>query len=160
VKHAASAITAALIVLPGCGEDMKSKDYPTATREKVAEQIDGYSSRVFDALQVRATTGANEGRFPRTCPGDKSGEAFAMDHLWQVDDVETSEVGHVVLRVRDYLVDQGWRIDRFDAPPAVPSAVVSATNPKGYVIWVKGITDKNRVAVQVSSPCFRLPQGT
>ncbi|WSY40451.1 hypothetical protein OG948_18270 [Embleya sp. NBC_00888] len=134
-------------------------EYRAAGRADVNNRIDQYSSRVFDALQVKIAPGLNEGRIPRECPAGGAG-VYGLDHFWQVDYLGSAEIGLAVARLHDYLKLEGWHIDRYETPPAVPSSVVSARNPKdGYVVWAKGIQDQNRVAVQVSSPCVKVAEG-
>ncbi|MFI1384423.1 hypothetical protein [Embleya sp. NPDC020886] len=143
----------ALAILSGCGNEVTIREYRAPTRADVDNQVTQYSSRVFDALEVKAMTGMNEGRIPRDCSASE-GKIYGVDHFWQVDDLQSTEIGPAVTRLHDYLKAGGWDIGRYETPPTVPSPVLSATNPRdGYVIWVKGIEDQKRVAVQVASPC-------
>ncbi|MFF7248679.1 hypothetical protein ACFZBU_32760 [Embleya sp. NPDC008237] len=146
----------AAIMLSSCGGDAKMSASSVAGRETVKAQIDGYSSRVLDAIALPDHRITNDRRVDQACGGS---EAYGVDHFWQLEleGVEAPQLTQAIERLHGYLLAEGWEISTYTLPPATTSAAISATNPRdGYVVWAKGIDGLNRVAVQVSSPCVRL----
>jgi hypothetical protein len=145
----------AALTLSSCGGDANMSDSSPAGRESVQAKIDGYASRILDAIALRDPHVTNDRKVDQACDGSA---VYGLNHFWQLEGVDPSQLTQAVERLHGYLLAEGWEISTYTLPPAIPSAVISATNPRdGYVVWAKGIDGLNRVAVQVSSPCVRLP---
>ena len=124
------------------------------TSTSVEASIRGYSSRVLDGLGLSRGRG-EDGQY--NISGCEVGRK--MIHFWQVDGVRRLDLEPSIRRLKDYLQSQRWAIIDFASSPTVVNALLVAKNPAdGYWIYVKGVQDLNRIAVQVSSPCFKIAE--
>lgn len=135
---------------------MGKSDLRTEDRNSVVAHLENYSSRAFDAIALRDNVLTQDTKVERPCESSDGATAFGVNHFWQLENVEPVQQAQGVARLHDYLANEGWKISTYN-----PSQmVVNATNPRdGYVVWAKGIEGLNRVAVQVSSPCFKISKG-
>jgi hypothetical protein len=147
------AVLAFLLALASCGGEMKKSNPGVKDRNSIVAHLDNYSSRAFDAIALHGNPVSNDTKIDRPCGLSNEMTVLGVNHFWQLESVDPVQQAHGVARLHDYLESEGWEISTYDAS----RGVVNATNPRdGYVVWAKGIEGLNRVAVQVSSPCFKI----
>ncbi|MYV96863.1 hypothetical protein [Streptomyces sp. SID3343] len=130
---------------------MGKSEVAAENRETIVMRLENYSSRAFDAIALRGNAISNDSKVDRPCGASGEMPVLGVNHFWQLEDVDPVHQAQGIARLRNYLDNAGWMSSHDSSP-----TVVKATNPHdGYVVWAKAIEDLRRLAVQVSSPCYK-----
>ncbi|MEV5199754.1 hypothetical protein [Streptomyces sp. NPDC053720] len=170
-----STVVVASLVLAGCGSvgnrsDEEKLGYKPQEREiqSAKDQVNDISSRLLDLMGVKGkvTEPSAAVNFCETVDPDLQ-KYYAIHHPWSVYDLEAGTFGQAMENLRRALPEHGWKITKDGETNSIArNPEIIAVNKKSRhtitVEWAKERSGdlKQIIAVDVSSRCYRAPEGT
>ncbi|WP_405019808.1 hypothetical protein OHV05_26080 [Kitasatospora sp. NBC_00070] len=160
----AAAAVLALTLLTSCGTtagSTKDTSLRIATEDQIGNELKQVSAKVQEAFAVKGRTGQSEALNFSDCE-DKDADKGARDaiHFWQIDDLAPADLDPAVSRLYKYFEVNGWIGLGQERTADKADLKVWAKNPeKTVAVFAQSFHPMNRIIVQVSSSCFKIPTG-